>query len=283
MEVTKRAGGRQDEEIEKASKMTFLLCSHLHLQMIISSKVKNGIDVINETSLNLFVGQPEIKLLPMLYDNLVLRPSFLFMGINPSFNWSKINSLIKLHLKAHPDDEELLPCEQDQFNIKYARDINNNEKLKRFQRLAKNLYDYFKPFQVFAEKNNLKATEWDQVDLFLERDSDYKNILAFGARGIISEFGIRQLKITNNLIQLIKPINLVVANRLASTIFSIYFGKQLRKCKNENCWKLRLLSGDECRIFYSGQWYSRWPNQRAENRKDQETIKEICFPQKNAS
>jgi hypothetical protein len=221
---------------------------------------------INDDVLELFRKQrsPRIKLLPMLYDHILFQPDVLFMGINPSFNAKTGHNIFK-----KCPGLSTYNVEQIQAIHSIDADSSNPQIAIKMQRCAKNYYDkYFKALKDFAGNK-----KWDHIDLFFERNTDYRRIRVFNKNLILSRFGFEQLKFTKRLLVLIQPRNLIIANRVASNIFSIFFAEWMTYDGNHHYGTLKLPGNPECRVFFSLQWSSPRPEWIEAIKKDKQFIK----------
>ncbi len=161
------------------------------------------------------VGDENEVYMPKFYSNL-LKNKLLFIGINPSFNSSKINNLFKLLTKNQYNANEYFKwTNRENFSTKLSNDLD--DKIRKD-------YPYFKRFREIAEYTQI---EWEHIDLFhnrLTKQNKLKEIIFTNKRTReLNKFGKDQIKIFKKIIAHISPQLIVVANALASNIFENEF------------------------------------------------------------
>lgn len=174
---------------------------------------------VNEKIMKIWKDNPTEsgKYSPLLYPKFK-EGGILFIGLNPSKSKSAFNFISK--------DENALTFEEffKKGNMDKCKDA-----LIKYEKLAKEKYSYFKKFREIKE-------DFQHIDLFLYRltnQEEFKEIIGLskkkvnGKETIVEEnnfrkFGKKQLELTSDLIQQIKPKIIVVANAFASYIIKHY-------------------------------------------------------------
>lgn len=205
---------------------------------------------INQKILNLWekyhdkIDNYNPDLLPMLYSKFE-KNSVLFIGVNPSFNITELNKIVK-------------KCTKKKINIK-EKVLKNNKEIDcdfliKLEKWCNEDHPYFYKFKKLAEELNFT---YQHVDLFYFKETSQKKfkemIREKNKRGDgkkkqkfeLNDFGKEQLKLTKEIIEEINPKLIVVCNAFASDIiddsdlFSIdkshfeKYGYDFLKMKNE--------------------------------------------------
>ena len=216
-----------------------------------NSKRSARIQAINKQVIGLFREQNRHQsIVPMLYDELAYRPVILFMGINPSFSVATTNAFLN---KANVAGASNVPppCIHKTFLLTQAS--QNSKALKRIQRIAKGFYcKYFAPFHKVGgalglslwhdpEAHPDSGNYWEHIDLFFSRGNP-----PYGMN-----FIARQIDQTKELIKIIRPQNIVVANSEACKVMCDH--KLIAGYDEKLGWG-HLAFGSQVRVFFSGHW-----------------------------
>lgn len=205
---------------------------------------------INQKILKIWEDFPEVsgENSPLLYPG--FEPSkTLFIGLNPSLSEKAFKTIFK-GTKY-----------EGKFNFKeFFEKKNINKYLDVYiegEKLAKEKYSYFNKFKSIDP-------DFQHIDLFLYRltsQKEFKDRIGLCKKGnqIISDnfgdFGLKQLELASEIIQLIKPRVIVVANAFASDIICHY--SKLFKIKinekefNEKGYDVLVVGDKEIPIFFS--------------------------------
>ena len=197
-----------------------------------------SIEEINNEILTLFEKQEnKPKYLPYLFPKDVkVNPDLLFIGINPSIT-KKTRGKIK----------------KENYNIE---NIHNQEIIDEIKTQDESLRDtlpYFNKIQNMVNNNEIERYEC--IDLFYERKTSQKKILAISKNNSVelSDFGEKQFEITKKVIEKINPKIIVVINALASKIFRNKYNIADNDFDDEiGTYKKKIFNDQETIIFFSG-------------------------------
>ncbi|MFH1311468.1 MAG: hypothetical protein ABIH65_03625 [Nanoarchaeota archaeon] len=191
---------------------------------------------------------------PLLYPEFI-QNGILFIGLNPSKSRKAFDTIFKDNEYKKIGFKEFFKKE----NInKYYPEFKKTLKEIHIEgeELAKRKYSYFKKF-----RDNWK--EFNHIDLFVYRLTNQKEFkskigLDKNKKGDIinnnfKEFGREQLKLASDLIQLLKPKTIVVANAFASDIIDKYSDifKINKKHFNEKGYDTIKIGNDEVPILFT--------------------------------
>ena len=202
------------------------------------SKNQNFIEEINNEILTLIEKQEnKPEYLPYLFPKDVeVNPDLLFIGINPSIT-KKTRGKIK----------------KENYNIE---NIHNQEIINEIKTQDESLRDtlpYFNKIQNMVNNNEIERYEC--IDLFYERKTSQKKILAISKNNSVelSDFGEKQFEITKKVIEKINPKIVVVINALASKIFRNKYNITDNDFDDEiGTYKKKIFNDQETIIFFSG-------------------------------
>lgn len=153
--------------------------------------------------------------LPSVYPP-IQQDGILFVGLNPSF--PRMNGFKKI-LQGSPYSE-LDPTEFYHWRNRSNFDLDTAVEIAR---LAKERYDFFRPFRSFAEDLN---TSWEHIDLFFYRVTDQGALKTRLAEPRLINFKAQQLELSRKLIEAARPRLIVVVNAYASGLFEAEFGPE---------------------------------------------------------
>jgi hypothetical protein len=178
----------------------------------------NSIDQINQKVIELwlhtFHSNADV-FMPLIYPP-IKKNAILFIGLNPSFNLQGFRSILKDSPYSHINPEDFYHLRnRAKFKLEIAQDI---------EQLAKNKYPYFAKFKEIAKYTKM---DWEHVDLFFYRQTRQSNFKKMVYSGMdLNEFGRSQLQLSRELISVARPKVIVVANALASKVFSKEYNAQ---------------------------------------------------------
>jgi len=191
-------------------------------------EINEEIKKINERIIKLWEKYPEKsgKHSPLLYP-LLKKGKILFIGMNPSLTITSFNRVKR--------DGGFKDTEFPDF-FKKENLQKNKDKLIEFEKLAKEKCSFFDKFREIDK-------DFEHIDLFLYRltqQADFKKEIGLdkNKNGEIiktpnfGDFGKEQLNLASDLIQLIKPKLVVVANAFASDIINDNKYKEIFKVSN---------------------------------------------------
>lgn len=148
------------------------------------------------------------KYVPLLF-NPFKKDCILFIGINPGS--SNIG-------------------DKPYFKWKNKKSINL-EKILIHEKQAREKYPYFKRFKEISKN---VGVDWEHIDLFFNRKTSQEEFKKhIFIKNKLSKFAQEQLKIALEMIELINPRVIVVANALASNLIRNYEIEGLEKEINE--------------------------------------------------
>ena len=197
-----------------------------------------SIEEINNEIFTLFEKQEnKPECLPYFFPKDVeVNPDLLFIGINPSIT-KKTRGKIK----------------KENYNIE---NIHNQEIIDEIKTQDESLRDtlpYFNKIQNMVNNNEIERYEC--IDLFYERKTSQKKILAISKNNSVelSDFGEKQFEITKKVIEKINPKIIVVINALASKIFRNKYNIADNDFDAEiGTYKKKIFNDQETIIFFSG-------------------------------
>ena len=140
------------------------------------------------------------------------KDALVFVGMNPSFSKKGWKALLRVSDTSDLDPESFLqwPSPQD-FKIELSH---------KLEALAKKKYPFFAPHRALSSILNL---EWAHFDLFAYRETSQFNtrtlVLKEGEEIELTDFGLQQIVLFENLLQLAQPKVVIVVNALASQIY----------------------------------------------------------------
>jgi len=219
------------------------------------------------------------KFYPMLYDKNQLRVGrcrILFIGLNPSYSLSGFQTILK---KLYEDTGYTLDKKTRQTVMNYFKHNISKEKCKHkvnvlhkwngrvkstqekimiaLQNAAIRYYSYFELFKQLSSDLNVLEKEIAFIDLFNIRETKAKEIKNEFHKAKNKYFFQKQLELTIDLINIIEPQIIIVANAFASHIitekskislveFSVNYDEQ-----NPHKSTMKLRSGKSIPIFFS--------------------------------
>lgn len=146
--------------------------------------------------------------MPSIYSPLKEK-SILFIGLNPSFSDRGFSTILAKSAYPNISPREFYDWKnRSKFNLVIAIEI---------EKIAKDIYSYFKKFKDIAGDLNL---EWEHIDLFFYRETNQGQLkkVILNKDGM-NEFGRKQLELSKKLLEAIKPKIIVVVNAFASNVF----------------------------------------------------------------
>ena len=201
------------------------------------------IDLINQEVMELweeFYPENTEILSPLIYPEQP-KDSFLFIGINPSFNESGLKTILKGTKYYDEYDIEFFKwCNRKYFVLSDAAEI---------EKIAQEKYPYFtRPKQLASEFN----LEMSHVDLFFYREKNQKELKKHIFSDLknyeLNDFGKKQINLSLRLIELLQPRIILVINALACRLFLKYF--QPDEDPNNGCHYLQV-KGESIPVFFS--------------------------------
>ncbi len=175
---------------------------------------------------------------PLIYPYIIKESGLLIIGLNPSFKPSGYKKCLK-------DDPQLVDFTYDkEFSKFFIWDSfikwqDNFKKLKDIEKAAKDCARKKKSvyFGKFFEIAEYLGTDWEHIDILFIRETNQNNLSdsnlkSYSIRKVnkgtesefeLTEFGQRQFELSIQLIELIKPKIILVANKAASDIFKKQF------------------------------------------------------------
>jgi hypothetical protein len=152
-------------------------------------------------------------LVPLIYPP-IKRNVLLFVGMNPSFNETRFQNILKDTPHAQIDLAEFYHWRnRARFDLKTAQAI---------EVIAKSKHLFFAQFKRIAE---YASTDWEHLDLFFYRHTNqdhFERMIYSGNR--LNEFGSSQLELSKELLIEACPQVVVVANAAASDVFRDQLG-----------------------------------------------------------
>ena len=110
--------------------------------------------------------------------------------------------------------------------------------------------------------NNNEIERYECIDLFYERKTSQKKILAISKNNSVelSDFGEKQFEITKKVIEKINPKIIVVINALASKIFRNKYNITDNDFDDEiGTYKKKIFNDQKTIIFFSGMISGQYP------------------------
>ena len=136
----------------------------------------------------------------------------LFVGMNPSFSVNGWSDILRHSTRPNTDPHLFFqwPSSPD-FNIEFAHEL---------EAVARTHYQFFAPHRDLSKSLEVK---WDHFDLFAYRETSQaivrELVLLPGNDIELTEFGVAQFKLFEELLVLANPSAVVVVNALAARIY----------------------------------------------------------------
>ena len=173
------------------------------------------------------------------------KEGILFIGLNPSLSEKGVKKIkgntefmfiknvksFKWWPKEKREQQHKKFVQEQQYTKEFIQMCNE---LIEFEELSKEKYDYFKKFRKISEYVFGNKRKWEHIDLFFYRTTsqdDLKKCIHYGERKdsdgnitrvSLNEFGKKQLEISLEWIDKIKPKVIVVANAMSSKIIRYF-------------------------------------------------------------
>jgi hypothetical protein len=174
-----------------------------------------NVDDINQAIFALWkqhVSENMNALVPLVYSPLQ-ADSLLYIGLNPSFSANMLKMLKAIAPFGIDTATFFLWRNHEQFDFHIAQDFERN--------VRANYRIYFKKLHDLATELQLP---WEHVDLFFFRETkqtNLKTLLGIEKQNAkLTAFGKQQLVLATQLIERARPRIIVVANALASRLFT---------------------------------------------------------------
>ncbi|MFZ4441487.1 MAG: hypothetical protein ACOYOS_24005 [Syntrophales bacterium] len=174
-----------------------------------------NVDDINQEIFALWklhVSEDMNALAPLVYSP-IQTDSLLYIGLNPSFSANMLKLLTPIAPAGIDTATFFLWRNQEQFDFHIAQTFE--------QRIRDKYHTYFKKLRDLADELRLP---WDHIDLFFCRETkqtNLKTLLGIEKQNVnLTVFGMQQLVLATKLIERARPRIIVVANALASRLFT---------------------------------------------------------------
>lgn len=164
----------------------------------------------------------EIERKPLLYYELKTNCA-LFIGGNPSF----VPQGVRTILASHPELAEFSTSDERAMEFYAFKNYDKYNHLYRINFEAAKTWRVNKSapyFDVFNEViRNTGYSEWEHIDLFYMSETDQHEIKKLRKNPIYSRFFDEQVSITKDLIKLLEPEVIIVANAHSAKILKSSF------------------------------------------------------------
>lgn len=171
-------------------------------------------DHINQAIFKIWKDCKISNLVPQFYGS--LNPnSLLVVGLNPSFSIKGFRSF----LKGSKYDQHLADLKSFYSFSRISENLNEGafdlfiQDFIEIENISKAKYSYYIKIQELVKETNLK---WEHIDLFFVRDTKQKELEELYKER--NECLKKQIELSKQLIKLLKPKMIVVANAFASKI-----------------------------------------------------------------
>ena len=193
-------------------------------------------------------------LAPLFYPNIQeIKNTILFIGLNPSYNENMIDKL-----SGNQNLTELLKNWHDLNQDEIEAIIEFDTSVKEVdEKGLKTKYPYFQRFQYIVNsinksRNNVELLKWEHIDLFFYRmtsQSKFKQLIYVDKHETeLNPFAKKQIMLSKQLIELMQPKLIVVANAFASTLFKEEMHKHKIHFDEEKGYHLLELHSNKPRI-----------------------------------
>ena len=215
---------------------------------------------------------------PLFYPDMSQhKNTILFIGLNPSYNERLVDNL-----SENQNLTELLKnwhdLNQDEIEaiIKFDTSVKEPD-----EKGLKTKYPYFQKFQYIVNsinesKNSTELLKWEHIDLFFYRmtsQSQFKQLIYLDNNQTeLNNFARSQLVLSKQLIEIIQPKLIVVANAFASTLFKEEIYKSQIQFEEEKGYHLLELDSNKLKtpVFFT----SMLTGQRA---LDNHSFERLCW------
>ncbi len=151
---------------------------------------------------------------PLVYQNLKSN-CLVVVGCNPAYNKDSLANFLK--------DTEFEKSNFDEFynwnraKSEFEKYCEDSVKIERYAQKRRN--EYFKIYNKFANELNISI---EFLDMFLYRDSDQSKIkkMVQDKHGVLTEFGKKQIELFKEILLLVNPKILLVANAFVCDIIT---------------------------------------------------------------
>lgn len=156
---------------------------------------------------------------PMFYDDFN-QGGLLFVGMNPSFSESGIRTILRATQYEHIDPSSYFKWKNISSNLRLVDDCINVENIayKKYKK-------FFGPPDKIAKEVGLG---WQHIDLFLYKETSQtkfkKRILS---KGMLNAFALDQIALFEEVLEVINPQCVIVANALGSELLRKYIKNDL--------------------------------------------------------
>jgi len=148
---------------------------------------------------------------------------------------------------------------------KYAKSKKDcRDRLVAIEQKSRTISKFFKKFIKIKEEFSLlglREISWGHIDLFFYRDTSQdhfkKFIMGDSKKGILNEFGEKQLSIAVDLINYISPKLIVVANSFASDMLSKKLNISDSQFNEDTGYHIITINGKDTIIFFSSMLTGR--------------------------
>lgn len=168
--------------------------------------------------------------------------SLVFVGMNPSFSSKGWRSLVRRSTMPELDPHAFFqwPSPQD-FDVRLAH---------KLEALAHENYPFFAPHRALAQA---LETSWEHFDIFAYRETEQAKMrtlaLLPGDKIELTDFGLAQFALFEELLQLSRPAAVIVVNALAS---QVYLTKRSPVFDSSVGFYRDSISKSEFPVFFSG-------------------------------
>lgn len=186
----------------------------------------------------------EKVLVPLLFNNFN-KNGLLTIGMNPSFSETGFKS----YVKEYTNINQLFTWNSKEETLNKIKNINELD--MRSKTPPDGYKPFFKPFWKLME--SLGGVNWDHIDLFFYRKTDQQEFLkqpVMIKEKRLTPFAIKQLEIVRDIIRLVNPKIILVANSGASDIFKKHFEKHIVFDKQLGTYTFKL-ANEKIPIFFS--------------------------------
>ena len=188
-----------------------------------------------------FKGRADIRA-PLFYDKLETN-ALLFVGVNPSFSSQGFAKVLKGTEYENLNPDTFYQWSHVSSDNKYIEDCIAIDRysLTKYK-------SYFKRIEDISKKVHVP---WYHIDTFLYRETSQKDFLKrIHQKQKLNNFGIDQLEIFREVLQLMQPKVVVVINAFASKTLRSFFKENLSFDESTGYHTLRL-EGVSIPIFFS--------------------------------
>lgn len=204
--------------------------------------LQNEVNRLNDKIIQLWERNAGPKTrFPMLYPEMSSN-SLLFIGLNPSFSERGFRRILADTQFKNIDPHKLYDWKN--------RDDKTASIAIAIEKIAKDKYAYFAKFHDIARELNCN---WNHIDLLFTRETNQNAVrkMLFDKSGNMSPFATAQLDISSELIDIICPSMIMIANACASEIVR---NMMVQKLSFDDEYGYHFLTGDtqhRIPIFFS--------------------------------